>query len=151
MKKKTWIWIVLGAVVVVGLISVGVAKNAKGQVTAVTMARVRREDITSRVRAPGKIEPKTQVKVSADIMGKIVHLLVKEGDHVRRGQLMLQLDDTQYRTAHQQALASLSSAKARVREAESALRVSDANYSRQKALFDQKLLSPAEGDTATHH
>src|SRR5258708_39645802 len=102
MKKKTWIWIVLGAVVVVGLISVGVAKNAKGQVTAVTMARVRRDDITSRVRAPGKIGPRKQVKVSADFMGKIVHLLVKDGDRGRRGWLFLQLDDSQDRAADQQ-------------------------------------------------
>jgi HlyD family secretion protein len=105
--------------------------------------------VTSRVRAPGKIEPKTQVKVSADIMGKVVVLNVKEGDPVKKGQLLLQLDDTQYRSAHDQALAALSSGKARVREAESALRVSDANYTRQRALFEQKLLSQAEWDQAT--
>src|SRR5262245_9017583 len=148
--KKKWIWIALGAVVVVLLIGVSVARNAKGQVQAVQMAKVRREDVTSRVRAPGKIEPKTQVKISADIMGKVVILNVKEGDPVKKGALMLQLDDTQYRAMHGQAVAALSSAKARVREAESAMRVSEANYTRQKALFDQKLLSDAEWDAATN-
>ena len=106
--------------------------------------------MTSRVRAPGKIEPKTQVKISADVPGKVIVLNVKEGDSVHRGQLLLQLDDTQYRSAHQQSLAALAVAKARVREAESALRVSEAAFGRQRALFDQKLLSQAEWDNANN-
>jgi HlyD family secretion protein len=119
-------------------------------VESVQLARVRREDVTSRVRAPGKIEPRTQVKISADIPGKVVVLNVKEGDPVRRGALLLQLDDTQYRTAHAQATAAMSSARARLREAESALRVSDAAFQRQKSLFEQKLLSQAEWDAANN-
>jgi len=141
--KKMWIWIALGAVVVAVLVGLSVAKGAKGKVESVQMARVRRENVSARVRAPGKIEPKTQVKVSADIMGKVVVLNIKEGDPVKRGQLLLQLDDTQYRSAHGQAVAALSSAKARVREATSAMGMSDASYQRQQALFNQKLLSQA--------
>jgi len=148
--KKKWIWIALGALVLVVIVGLSMARGAKGKVQAVQMAKVRREGVTSRVRAPGKIEAKTQVKISADIMGKVVILNVKEGDPVKKGQLLLQLDDTQYRSAHAQAVAAQSSAKARVREAESALRVSDANYTRQKALFEQKLLSQAEWDAATN-
>ena len=83
--KKKWLWLGLGAAVVIGLFAIGIAKNAQGKVQAVQFARVRMEDITSRVRAPGKIEPMTQIKVSADIPGKIVRLAVKEGDSVRRG------------------------------------------------------------------
>ena len=149
MKKRN-IWIALGALVVVGIVGLSVAKGARGKVESVQLAKVRRENVTARVRAPGKIEPKTQVKVSADIMGKVIVLNIKEGDPVRRGQLLLQLDDTQYRTAHSQATAALSSARARVREAESAIRVSDAAYQRQHALFNQKLLSEAEWDNATN-
>src|SRR3989442_4475136 len=120
--KNKWVWIVLAVVLMASLIAVGVMKSAKGNVIAVQLARVRVEDITSRVRAPGKIEPQTQVKVSADIMGKIMHLAVKEGDRVKKGQLMLQLDDTQYRAAFNQARAALASGEARVREAEAAWR-----------------------------
>src|SRR5437867_12934139 len=104
-----------------------VARGGKGKAQAVQFARVREEDITARVRAPGKIEPKTQVKISADIMGKIVKLAVKEGDHVKKGQLLLQLDDTQYRSAAGQARAALATARARNREAGSALKVVEAN------------------------
>jgi HlyD family secretion protein len=148
--KKKWVWVALGAVVVVVIVGLSVAKGAKGKVESVQLAKVRREDVTSRVRAPGKIEPKTQVKVSADIMGKVVVLNIKEGDPVKKGQLLLQLDDTQYRAAHGQATAALSSAKARVREAESAMRMSESSFSRQQALFEQKLLSQAEWETATN-
>ena len=148
--KKKWIWIGLGALALVLLVGLSLARGARGKVESVQLARVRREDVTSRVRAPGKIEPRTMVKISADIPGKVVVLNVKEGDPVRKGALLLQLDDTQYRTAHAQALAALSSARARVREAESALRVSEAAYQRQRALFDQRLLSQAEWDAATN-
>jgi HlyD family secretion protein len=148
--KKKWVWIALGAVVVVVIVGLSVAKGAKGKVEPVQLAKVRREDVTSRVRAPGKIEPKTQVKVSADIMGKVVVLNIKEGDPVKKGQLLLQLDDTQYRAAHGQATAALSSAKAQVRQAESAMRMSEATFQRQQALFAQKLLSQAEWDAANN-
>src|SRR5678815_1679885 len=106
MKNKKVVWISLIALVIVALIVLQVAMKAKGKVESVQLARVRREDITARVRAPGKIEPKTQVKISADIPGKVIHLLVKEGDRVKRGQLMLQLDDTQYRANYNQARAA---------------------------------------------
>lgn len=148
MKKKPVILISLGVLVLVALVALNVANQSRGKVEPVQMTRVRVEDVTSRVRAPGKIEPKTQVKVSADIMGKIVHLAVKEGDRVRAGQLMLQLDDTQYRSAFNQSRALLSTAKARQREAETALRTAEANFGRQRSLFDQKLLSQAEWDQA---
>lgn len=148
--KKKWLWIALGGLLVVAIAGLGIARGARGKVESVQLAKVRREDVTSRVRAPGKIEPKTQVKVSADIPGKVVILNIKEGDPVKRGQLLLGIDDTQYRAAHAQAAAALSSARARLREAESAMRVTEANYSRQRSLYEQKLLSQAEWDAATN-
>jgi HlyD family secretion protein len=150
MKNKTWIWIVLAVVVVGGLIATNVIRQTQGRVVAVQFARVRLEDVTSRVRAPGKIEPRVQVKVSADIPGKVLRLAVKEGDHVRKGQLLLQIDDTQYRAQQDQARAALASAQARDREARSALKVSDSNFGRQRTLFEQRLLSQAEWDQATN-
>jgi HlyD family secretion protein len=68
---------------------------------------------------------------------------------VKKGQLMLQLDDTQYRSAHAQARAARASAEARLREVESSIKVVGASYARQKALFEQSLLSQAEWDQAT--
>ena len=72
--KKKWLWIALGGLLVVVIAGLSIARGARGKVESVQLAKVRREDVTSRVRAPGKIEPKTQVKVSADIPGKVVIL-----------------------------------------------------------------------------
>src|SRR5258706_8287574 len=149
MKGKLWLWIGLGVVVLAALIGMSVARGGKGKAQAVQFARVREEDITSRVRAPGKIEPRTQVKISADIMGKITRLAVKEGERVKQGQLMLQLDDTQYRAALNQSRAALASARVRLKDSESLLRVAESNYVRQRALWDQKVLSQAEWDQAS--
>lgn len=148
MKKKVWLWVGLAVVLVGALIAANMAKGKSGKVETVQMALVRREDVSSRVRAPGKIEAKTRVQVSADIMGRIVRLLVKEGDRVRKGQLMLQLDDTQYRSAHAQARAGYASAQGRLREAQSTLRINESSFARQRSLYDQKLLSQAEWEQA---
>jgi HlyD family secretion protein len=147
--KKKWLWIGLGALAVIVVIAVSATRQSSRKQVAVQMARVRLENVTSMVRAPGKIEPRTQVKISADIMGKIVRLAVKEGDKVRKGQLLLQLDDAQYRSAYNQARAALASAQARHRDTQSTLKTVSANFERQKALFEQKLLSQAEWDQAT--
>ena len=149
MKKKKWLWIGLAAVVLIAIVMANMAGQANKKGVAVQLARIRVEDITSRVRAPGKIEPKTQVKISADIMGKVTNLAVKEGDHVRKGQLLLQLDATQRQADVSQSRSAVSSAIARKREADAALKVAEAAYTRQKALYEQKLLSNAEWDNAT--
>jgi HlyD family secretion protein len=146
--KKKWIWIGLAVLVVLVLVIMGSIRQSSSKVTSVQMARVRVEDVTSRVRAPGKIEPRTQVKISADIMGKVVRLAVKEGDRVKKGQLMLQLDDTQYRSAAGQARAALASARARLKDSEQTLKTVTANHDRQRSLYEQKLLSNAEWDQA---
>jgi HlyD family secretion protein len=148
MKRQAWIWVALGGLLLVVVVAASIANSSRSKVEAVQLSRVRREDVTSRVRAPGKIEPKTQVKISADIMGKVVKLLVKEGDAVRRGELMLQLDDTQYRSLWEQTRAGASSAHARLREAQATLRQVEANFTRLKSLYDQKLLSQAEWEQA---
>lgn len=148
MKKKKWLWIGIGAVVLIALIGVNMSRSSKGKAQGVQLARVRTEDITSRVRAPGKIEPRTQVKISADIPGKVTRLAVKEGDAVRKGQLLLQLDDTQTRSSWDQSRAAVSSAQARLRDAQAALRLAESQHLRQRALFEQKLLSQAEWDQA---
>jgi HlyD family secretion protein len=147
--KKQWLWVAIGGVLVILLVVANLVRSAGGKVESVQLARVRVEDVTSRVKAPGKIEPKTQVKISADVPGKVIRLAVEEGDRVRKGQLLLQLDDTQYRAIWNQTRAALSSARARLADARASLKVAEDNYVRQRALFEQKLLSQAEWDRAT--
>ncbi|MBI1795958.1 MAG: efflux RND transporter periplasmic adaptor subunit [Candidatus Eisenbacteria bacterium] len=146
--KKKWLWIALAGVLVIVLVVANIARTSGGKVEGVQLARLRVEDVTSRVKAPGKIEPKTQVKISADVPGKIIRLAVAEGDRVRTGQLLLQLDDTQYRAIFNQSKANLAAAQARLKDARATLKVDEDNYVRQRSLFEQKLLSQAEWDRA---
>src|SRR5262245_39704616 len=149
MKSKKWLWIGLGVVLIVILFGMNMAAQGGKKGIPVQLARVRAEDITSKVRSPGKIEPKTQVKISADIMGKVTHLAVKEGDRVKKGQLLLQIDAIQRSADQVQARTTLASAQSHQRDADAKLKMTEANYQRQKALYEQKLLSQAEWDQAT--
>ncbi len=146
--KKKWLWIGLGVLVVLLLVGLNFGRRQRGRVVAVQMVKVRREDITSVVKAPGKIEPLTQVKISADLPGKIVRLAVHEGDRAKKGDLLVQLDDTQYRASLQQARAALASARARLAQEKSSFGALEGIHRRQESLFNQHLLSQQEWDQA---
>src|SRR5689334_1721396 len=89
--------LLIAAVVVVGISStVGYSIVARNRgVTAVQSGRVVRQDLTQTVIANGEIKPKKYVNVSSNMMGRIVRLPVKEGDRVRDGQLLAQLEKIQ--------------------------------------------------------
>ena len=92
--KNKWFWIGVGGLVVV-LSLFGAMQARKGKTQSVTVTAARVKDVVMTVKAPGAIEPRTIVKISADIPGRVVHLAVREGDDVKRGQLLLELDNTQ--------------------------------------------------------
>lgn len=147
--KKKWLWIALAAVLVVVVVVANITRSSGGKVESVQLARLRVEDVTARVKAPGKIEPKTQVKISAEVPGKIINLAVEEGNRVRKGQLLFQLYDIQYRATYNQTRATLAGARARLSDAKASLKVAEDNYVRQRRLFEERLLSQAEWDRAT--
>jgi HlyD family secretion protein len=103
--------------------------------------KVKKSDITSLVTANGRIIPKTDVKISAYVPAKIVKLPVEEGDEVRRGQLLVQLDITEYQAAVNQFKAQMASAKASLEQAQ-------LFFTRKKELFEKKLTSQEEYDLA---
>src|SRR5437016_3128783 len=107
MKRRTKILLGL-AVLIVAVIVFGVAWSRRDKdVTAVTMAKVARVDLTSKVSANGKIDAQRKVDLSANIMGQIVNLAVREGDVVKKGTFLLQIDQKQLAASAQGAAASL--------------------------------------------
>jgi HlyD family secretion protein len=78
----------------------------------VRMEQVGRRDLVSAVTASGKIEPKTSVDISADITGRIVRIAVREGDLVKKGQFLLQIDPAQYQAAVSRAQGVVASTEA---------------------------------------
>ena len=141
MKKKKKIIIVLGVVVVIAIVIVANVLKSGEKTYNVQAETVKKSDITSVVTANGRIIPITDVKISAYVPAKITRLPVEEGDMVKKGQLLLQLDDTEYRAAVNQAKAQLASAKASLEQAQLV-------YDRKKELFERKLSSKEQYDMA---
>jgi HlyD family secretion protein len=142
MKKKL---IIVGVVVVlVAIFGFASFKRQQGKVTSVELTKVRREDVLSHVKAPGKIEPFTLVKMSATVPGKIVYLGVKEGQKVRKDEVLLRLDDTQYEAELKRAIAAMSAATSRSRQAKFNLERAQQTLDRRRALAQKNLVSPDE-------
>jgi len=141
MAKKKKIFLILGAVIVFGVfIVLAIVKNQE-KLIPVTVETVEKGKIISIVTASGKVEAKTKVNVSADVMGKIIKLPVVEGQNVEKSQLLVEIDKTQNLTDVAQMKAVLAQAKVGKEEAE-------INHTRQKKLLDRKLISQAEYDIA---
>src|SRR6185437_13593799 len=81
-------------VVLAALVALSV-HSSQSNVTAVTTGKVVREDISAVVTGSGEIKPKTETNLGAQGFGKITKLYVKEGDTVKKGQLLVQLENVQ--------------------------------------------------------
>ena len=95
MKKWKKIALILGGVVLLGVIVLVSVREANKGVVTVQTAKVGRQDLTSLVTASGEIKPKTYTNVLGEGFGKIVDLAVKEGDSVKRGDVLLRLENIQ--------------------------------------------------------
>ena len=107
-------------------------KNSKPVEVRIEAAENR--DLVASVVASGQIQPRIRVNVSADVTGKIIRLSVKEGDIVKKGQFLLQIDPEQPTAALQRAEAQLSSAKAQAAQTNANLLQAKSTYDRSLAL-----------------
>lgn len=138
------ILIAAGAILLVALLVVGNLIRGSQKV-GVQVAKAKKGTIVSTVSAPGNIKAETEVKISAYVMGRITHLPVKEGDHVKKGQVLVQIDPAAYLAQVKQARASLELAQANLAQ-------SEILYKRNQELFQKGLLSQeAFEQVATQH
>jgi HlyD family secretion protein len=148
MKGRTRIILIaLGLVLLLVIIVANVKRSAGGK-PAVQAGDVRKGTVTATVRAPGRVQPETQVKLSANVPGEVRTLPIHEGDSVRKGQFLLQIDDAQYRAQVGEASAALAAARSNLRLAEASLAQSQSVLKRKEALSAQNLVSPEELDQA---
>jgi HlyD family secretion protein len=139
---KAWKKIAIGAAVVVGvalLVTFTVLQSSKNLVTVQT-GKVQRQDLTTVVSASGEIKPKTYVNIGANAYGKITHLYVKEGDQVKRGQLLAQLENVQSAADVNANEASLQAAETDALAAEANLKTSEADMQRAQADYARNKL-----------
>jgi len=136
-----------GALLLVAIVVANVSKGQGGRL-GVQAEDAKMGDISSTVRAPAKVQPETMVKISANVPGEVVRLSVKEGDSVRKGQFLLQLDGTQYQAQLRQSQAALDAVKSSLRLSDVSLEQSESLLKRKESLFERKLVSPEEIEAA---
>lgn len=159
-KKMKWS---IAGVVGAGIVALVVLSAFKrdGGATEVRMESTTKRDLVASVTASGQIQPRVKVDLSADITGKIVRLSVKEGQFVKKGQFLLEIDPAQYQAAVQRAEAALASAKASAAQARANLIQAQRNYARSveirksnEALISdeslEQLKTAVEVNTALH-
>ena len=144
-KKKTWIIIIAVAVIVI-LIIAGI--TGKKDSTPVTAEKIKLNNITEVIPANGKIQPVIEVKISPDVSGEIVELNFKEGDKVKRGDLIIKIKQDVYISVKERAEASLNATKAQLDQQLAQFTQTEANFERNKKLFEQKAISEKEYEDA---
>lgn len=156
MKKnnsaKTW-YILLALLAVIIIVVTVVARQRGQKSTEVSTEKVSRRTIIETVAANGKIQPAREVKISPYISGEVVELFVREGDSVRKGDILARIDPTIYQSNFEQVEASFNSAKAnmantraRVAQAEAQFNKAKLDFNRNEQLWKQKVISDADWD-----
>jgi HlyD family secretion protein len=126
---------ILGVVVIalVGVVAVTAAKK-RNQPTDVRIEPVQKRDLVASVTASGQVSPHTKADLSADITGRVVKLSVKEGEYVKEGDFLLQIDPQTYQAQVAQTEAQVANAKASETQAQANLIQAQANYRRQSEI-----------------
>jgi HlyD family secretion protein len=156
MNKKL-IWILIAVVVLIaalfGMKQAGIIGGEEG--IKVTTEKVAKRTIIETVNASGKVYPEVEVKVSSDISGEIVELMVEEGDSVRKGQVLAKIFADIYLTQRDQVAASVRQQQALVDNSQaqfgalqSALSQAEAQFRRQEQLMKEKVISLSEFEQA---
>lgn len=132
-KRMKW---GIGGIVLVGIaayVAITAARRS-GKGTEVRIEAVEARDLVASVTASGQVQPRTKVDVAADISGRIVRLAVKEGEMVKKGQFLLEIDPSQYQAAVQRSEAALAAARAQAAQANANLLQARRNYERSAEI-----------------
>jgi HlyD family secretion protein len=149
MSKKT-IYILIGsAIVVIGLL-VGLSKAGlignKDKGKEVEIANVSAGTIVETVSATGKIQPEIEVKISSEVSGEIISLNVKEGQVVKKGDLLVKINPDLYTSGYNRSVSNLSGTKAGLSQSDASYNEAKANYERNKSLFEKGIISKSDWD-----
>lgn len=151
MKKKTiytFIGICVALVVLLLVLQKSGVFGKKNTGKEVEIANVESRTIIETVSATGKIQPEIEVKISSEVSGEIIELPVKEGQIVKKGDLLVRINPDLYTSSLNRSVASLSGSKAGLSQADAQFKEAKANYDRNKTLFEKGIISKADWDKA---
>ena len=151
MSKKTIYFLLGGAVMLisalVGLSKAGVI-GSKDEGKEVEISKVASSTIVETVSATGKIQPEIEVKLSSMVSGEIIALNVKEGQVVKKGDLLVKINPDLYTSGLERSVANLSGTKAGLTQSEASFKEAKASYERNKTLYDKGVISKSDWDKA---
>ncbi|MFM7078302.1 MAG: efflux RND transporter periplasmic adaptor subunit [Bacteroidota bacterium] len=156
LQKKTKKILIIGSISVILLLVIARKAGWIGseELVKVNTAPVSKETITETVTASGKVQPETEVKIASEVSGEVVDLLIKEGDVVKKGDLLAKINPEIYVSAFDRVAASVNTSKAnlensrsRLKQAESQFLKTEMNFNRNKKLYEDKVISDSEFET----
>lgn len=141
MFRRKWVWVLIALVIIAGGTAAYFARQ-QPQGTQVTAEAIQKRDLDAIVSASGKIDPKKTVNISAQSMGRVTRLAVNEGDRVKAGQFLLQIDPVMAESAVRRdeagvaaARTGLEQARTQVRSAQASLDLVRRDLKRQQELW----------------
>ena len=146
-SRKILLFSILGAVVLLIVIAV-VVSGKKDKIVTVQTEKVLKRNITQVVSGTGTINPETKVDISAEISGEIVQLPYKEGDTVKKGDLLTKIKAETYGARINQQQAGVQYSRTQVEVAENNLKKAELELQRTEQLFQSGLVSQSDLDNA---
>jgi len=151
MSKKTT-YILVGSAILLVVVLVTLSKlnmlGSKENIIEVEVAKASEITIIETVSATGKIQPEIEVKISSEVSGEIISLPIKEGQVVKKGDLLVKINPDLYTSGYNRTVAGLSQTKAGLSQADAAYNEAKANFDRNKTLFDKGIISKSDWDKA---
>ncbi len=141
--KKNIKWIIAVAVLFIVVMAVIGSKKGKSAIS-VTAQKIEKKTIVEVIPANGKIKPVVEVKISPDVSGEIIELNYKEGEYIKKGNLIIKIKQDVYISMKERAEASLNSVKAQLTQLQAQFVQIEQAYQRNKALHEQKAISDAD-------
>lgn len=152
MSKKKLYWLIGGLIViVVVLLTLAKFGFLGNKAKSVEVETVLADEITiiETVSATGKIQPEIEVKISSQVSGEIIDLPVKEGQVVKKGDLLVRINPDLYTSGLNRAVSNSLSTKASLSQADASFNEAQASYLRNKTLFEKGIISKQDWDKAT--
>ena len=149
MSKKTIYYLIGGAILIIAVLIVlsktgVIGNNDKGKPIEIT--EVKAITIVETVSATGKIQPEIEVKIASMVSGEIISLPIKEGQIVKKGDLLVKINPDLYTSGLSRSVANLSGTKSGLSQSEASYKEAKLNYDRNKALFAKGIISKADWD-----
>ena len=149
MSKKS-LYFLLGTVAVIIVLLIVLSKTGvignRDEGKEVEITKVSEITLVETVSATGKVQPEVEVKISSEVSGEIIELPIKEGQAIKKGDLLVRINPDLYESGVSRSAAALSTAKAGLSQSEEQLKVAKAIYERNRSLYEKGVISKSEWD-----